>query len=215
MAWTESPSPTPVREKMKDHWWWRPGVRPGRRVLVWHILPGDQPAVHGLVKEFQDRLAGLDGLDLVPAEWLHMTTQIVGFADVIGPAELDEMTAAAAERLGRVDPVTVRLGEVSLFSAAVVLRTRPPRALHPVREAIRAAIAQTVAAHQLDDQPEWTPHLSLAYSNGDVPTAPIIAALAERPEPASMTVRGAQLVAQVRDGHLYRWEPLAAVPLRQ
>jgi 2'-5' RNA ligase len=203
-----------MRKQMRDHWWWRPGVRPGRQVLVWHVLVDDQPAVHALAQECQDKLAGLDGLDLVPAEWLHMTTQIVGFADEISPAEIDRMTALAAELLQRVDFVTVDLGEVLFFSEGVVFGIRPPLALGPVREAIRAAIAETVAAHQLDDQPAWTPHLSIAYSNRDGPAAPIAAALAERPAPRRVMVRQVHLVAQLRDGHLYRWERLASVPLR-
>lgn len=34
---------TSTPESMRDHWWWRPRVRPGRRLLVWHILSGKSP----------------------------------------------------------------------------------------------------------------------------------------------------------------------------
>lgn len=30
---------------MADHWWWRPGWRPGRRMYAFHFTFGDQPAV--------------------------------------------------------------------------------------------------------------------------------------------------------------------------
>jgi 2'-5' RNA ligase len=104
---------------MSDHWWWRPGVRPGRRLLVWHILLHDQPEPRELVRQYQDKLAGLDGLDLIPAKWLHITTQIIGFADEISVAEVDAMLEGAAERLGALAPVEVELGKLWFHSEAI------------------------------------------------------------------------------------------------
>lgn len=204
-------SPMPAR--MSDHWWWRPGVRPGRRLLVWHILPAGQPEVCDLVLRCQDKLAGLDGLDMVPAEWLHMTTQIVGFEDEIPAAEAEAMVAGVADRFRRLAPVEAELGKVWLHGEAVMLGIRPPRALDDVREAIREATAATVRVHQLDDAPEWTPHISVAYSNGDHDAAPVVEALALSPEPAPLRVAQVHLVAQERAGHLYRWEARAVARL--
>src|ERR1700683_953668 len=44
-----------------------------------HITFDEVPAVRDLAARAQARLAGLPGLDLVPARWLHFTTQGVGF----------------------------------------------------------------------------------------------------------------------------------------
>jgi hypothetical protein len=66
---------------MRRHWWWRPGWRPGRRLYAWHLTLRDQTVSQGqadlrqVVGAYQARLAGLAGLDLVPAEWLHLTVQ--------------------------------------------------------------------------------------------------------------------------------------------
>ncbi|MGI5170545.1 2'-5' RNA ligase family protein [Spirillospora sp. CA-253888] len=98
-------------------------------------------------------------------------------------------------------------------SEAVMLGVRPPRGLDPARAAIREAVDKTVTVHQLSDEPEWTPHVSVAYSHSTRPAAPILDALAEPPPPQPFTVRAVHLVKQVRSGRLYRWEPLAAVPL--
>lgn len=49
---------TSTPESMRDHWWWRPRVRPGRRLLVWHILSGKQSDVHDLVRHFHQ--VGID-----------------------------------------------------------------------------------------------------------------------------------------------------------
>lgn len=204
---------SPMPERMTDHWWWRPGVRSGRRLLVWHILLNDQPDVRALLHECQEKLAELPGLDLIPEEWLHMTTQIVGFADDISAAEIDTMTAAATKRLGLLRPIEVEIGTVLFHSEAVMLGIQPGRALDPVRIAIREAINETIAAHQLAEEPEWTPHVSVAYSNGDGPAAPIIEALDTRPQPKPLTVSQVHLVSQERDHRLYRWEPIATVPI--
>ncbi|MBA9001945.1 2'-5' RNA ligase family protein [Thermomonospora cellulosilytica] len=204
---------SPMPDRMSDHWWWRPGVRPGRRLLVWHILVDDQQDVHSIVRECQDKLAPLDGLDLIPAEWLHMTTQIIGFGDEIPQTEIDAMIEAAGKRLAELPPITVQLGRLLFHPEVVMLGIDPPRALDPVRAAVRDAVAETVTVHQLDDWPEWTPHLSVAYSHDDGPAAPVIEALAERPSPRPLVVRDVQLVAQLRTGRLYHWERLATVPL--
>jgi hypothetical protein len=203
----------PLPERMTDHWWWRPGVRPGRRLLVWHILFHDQADVRAMVAETQGRLDGIGGLDVIPDEWLHMTTQIVGFEDEISSGEIQDMTAAVAERLRPLDPVAVELGRPLFQTEGVALGIQPPRALDPVRHGLRAATASTVTAHHLDDAPGWTPHLSIAYSNSEGPTAPVIEALRPHPAPRTAVIREVHLVAQVRDGHLYRWEQIAASSL--
>ncbi|MEV0663259.1 2'-5' RNA ligase family protein [Actinomadura luteofluorescens] len=200
-------------ERMTDHWWWLPGMRPGRRMLLWHILPHGQAEVFDLVRRYQDKLAGVDGLDLVPAEWLHMTTQIVGFEDEIPREQVDALVADAGRRLAALEPVEVEVGRLWVHSEGVALGIRPERGLDPVRQAVREAAAETVGAHPLDGEPGWTPHVSVAYSNADGPAAPIIEALDPRAAPVPLRVGAAHLVAQVRDGHLYRWEPLAEVAL--
>lgn len=204
---------SPLPESMSDHWWWRPGVRPGRRLLVWHILVDGQAEVHDLVRRCQDKLTGVDGLDVIPLEWLHLTTQIVGFDDEITDAEVKAMTTGVTERLAGLAPIAVELGKVWLHSEAVMLGIRPPRGLDPVRVAVRESVAAAVRAHQLGDEPDWTPHISVAYSNADRPAAPVIKALESRPGPRPLHVRQVHLVAQERVGHLYRWERRAVAGL--
>ncbi|WP_176611628.1 2'-5' RNA ligase family protein [Actinomadura sp. WMMB 499] len=197
---------TSTPERMSNHWWWRSGVRPGRRLLVWHILPEGQPDVHDLVRHCQGKLGGLNGLDLIPVEWLHMTTQIVGFEDEIPDAEVGEMVAGVAERLVGLAPIEVELGRVWLHSEAIMLGIRPPKSLDPVREAIRESAAGTVCIHQLADEPDWTPHISVAYSNTDGPASPVVDALSHRPKPVPLQVGEVHLVAQEHIGRSYQWE---------
>src|SRR5215472_3175916 len=85
---------------MRDHWWWRPGWRLGRRAYTFHITFEDPDAVEGgddlrrMATEYQGILATLPGLDLVPLHWLHLTMQNVGFTDEVPEASADAVLAA-------------------------------------------------------------------------------------------------------------------------
>jgi 2'-5' RNA ligase len=204
---------SPLPERMTDHWWWRPGVTPGRRLYVWHILFGDEPAVQDLAAGCQDRLDGISGLDLVPMQWLHMTTQIVGFADEISDAELVAMIEVTGRQLRSFEPVSVRIGRPLFHSEAVMMGVEPRGALDPVRNVIREAVAATVRVNQLADAPEWTPHVSIAYSNLEASAGPVIEAMRPSPPPSKIDVRRVHLVSQERVGRSYVWKDLATAKL--
>ena len=96
--------------RMADHWWWRPGWQPGRRMYTWHFTFDGQPAVHDLAAAYQARLAGLPDLDMIPARWLHLTTQGVGFTDEVTDSETDALLAATEKRLKGFGSQRVTLG---------------------------------------------------------------------------------------------------------
>ena len=97
-------------ERMRDHWWWRPGWRPGRRMYTWHFTFDGQTALHELVDAYQERLAGLPGLDPIPRQWLHLTTQGIGFTDEVPDADIEAIIEASRERLADVPRATVTMG---------------------------------------------------------------------------------------------------------
>jgi hypothetical protein len=112
--------------RMRSHWWWRPGWRPGRRQYAWHLTFGDQTVSPGqadlrqVMGGYQARLAEPPGLDPVPAEWLHLTVQGIGFADEIDTAEVDRIVAAARRRCAALAPVRVTLGSILETPASMV-----------------------------------------------------------------------------------------------
>ena len=83
---------------VRDHWWWRPGWRPGRPMYAWHVTFRDQPAMRDLAARGRDLLRDVPGLDLIPDPWLHLTTQDVGFSDEVSAADLAAIIAAARDR---------------------------------------------------------------------------------------------------------------------
>jgi hypothetical protein len=198
---------------MRDHWWWRPGWRPGRRMYTWHVTFGDQPAVQDLAARARDLLSDVPGVDLIPGPWLHLTTQGVGFSDEVSAADLAAITAAARSRLAAVPPAAVTIGPARVVDEGIVCDAHPAAMLRPVRDALRAVIGDAWGRERVPGQAEWWPHVSLAYASADGPSAPAETALAGFDEAVAITVTEVQLILLGRDEHLYQWETQATVRL--
>jgi 2'-5' RNA ligase len=207
---------------MRRHWWWRPGWRAGRRLYAWHLTFGDQTVSRGrahlrrVVGGYQARLAGLPGLDLVPADWLHLTLQPVGFADEVAAGDAERIVVAVRRRCATLAPPRLTLGPAQLQAEGVWLPAAPTATVGRVRAAVRAGIAEVWGAARArvpEAAGAFTPHVSLAYSDTDGPDAPFAAALAATaPRSATVELTAIQAISLGRDAHLYRWEILATVP---
>src|SRR6266545_4275789 len=193
---------SPLPERMADHWWWRPGCRPGRRQYVWHILLDDQGAVREAVRQVQERLEDVPGLDLVPERWLHITMHIVGFTDEISEVAAEGIAAEAARAVHVLAPVVVSFGRVLFHPEAVTLAVEPAPSLSPIREAVRGATIRVLGSEGADADGSWVPHVTAAYSNADGPAPPVIKAVGRTVTACAGTVRQVHLVAQERQGHL-------------
>ena len=197
---------------MADHWWWRPGWRAGRRMYTWHFTFDGQPEVRDLAARYQERLAHLPGLDLIPARWLHLTTQGVGFTDEVSDSDAANVVSTARRRLASVPPTAVTLGPARVTPEAILLDARAG-GLEAVRAALRAAIADVWSDDQVPDTSEWTPHVSVAYSNAAGPAGPYIAALAGCTDSAQTVIGSVQLIILGRDQRIYEWSTLADLQL--
>ncbi|MGW1463826.1 2'-5' RNA ligase family protein [Streptomyces sp. NPDC002308] len=200
---------------MRDHWWWRPGWETGRRFYTWHLTFDGQEDVHRAAAAYRDGLAHLDGLTLIPDPWLHLTMQGIGFVDEVDAATVDQVVAAAGARLAAVPAFEIQLGAgpVVLDPEAILLPALPSEPVHAVRDAVRAAIGDV-----LPEVPEqasgFRPHVSVAYSAGTGPVAPIAEALDALDVPAATArITFAELIVLGRDRQMYEWETYARVPL--
>jgi hypothetical protein len=142
-----------------------------------------------------------------------MTTQIVGFADEISDSELENMINSARERMRSIAPTTTTLGRPLFHTEAVVLGVAPRDGLDAARAGIRQAVAATVRTNQLADDPDWVPHLSVAYSNSDASARPVIEAMQPPPTPVDVRIDRIDLVSQERVGHCYVWDRITTVIL--
>ena len=198
---------------VRYHWWWREGQRVGRRFFTVHATFAAAAEVQQMAAEARERLCGIPYLDLIPGRWLHLTMQGIGFADEVSDGDLEAITAAAAARLAMLAPVAITLGPPEIAGEGVTCWALPPRALDPVRDAVRAGIGDVWGANRVPESPDWTAHVSVAYANADGPGAPIDAAL-EGMGAVETTVRAVDLIRLGRDSHLYEWENVASLPLK-
>lgn len=84
--------------------------------------------------------------------------------------------------------------------------------LNPVLNSVRAASDFARCGGHTGTNP-WRPHISVAYSNGVSPAAPIIAAPGRWLPTVPVTIRSVSLVAQTQVGRTWQWRPVAEVPL--
>jgi 2'-5' RNA ligase len=196
-----------------DHWWWRPGWHPGRRMYTWHITFAGMPTVHDLAARTQARLAGLPGLDLVPARWLHLTMQGVGFTDEVSSTDVASIVEAAQRRLTGVEPARVRIGPAQVASEGVILGVAPIQGLTRVRDGLRAAIADIWPTADVPESADWAPHVSVAYSRISGPDAAYRAALSGIQETADVIIDAVHLIVLGRDERVYDWLDHARVGL--
>jgi 2'-5' RNA ligase len=205
-----------MTEEVRDHWYWRPGWRPGRSFYTWHVTFTDQPAVARLFSSYRPVIGRLPGITPVPLEWLHLTMQGVGFSDRVDRREVDRIVAAARERCARLERFEVTIGPAKVDAETVQMPVRPAEPLRLVRRALRDAIGDVWGPDSIPETPEWArPHVSLGYWNIAQPAAPLVDVLAESKEQtAELTIRSVSLIDLNRDHQMYQWTELAAAALR-
>lgn len=200
-------------EKMRDHWWWRPGWNVGRRFYTWHLTFEGQGDIHRLAGEYRHELADVPRLTLIPDQWLHLTMQGIGFVGEVEEQTVRHVVAAAKTRLAEIPPFDIELSQAVVDPEAVLLPVSPAEPVRAVRNAIRAAIHDVVQT--VPEQAEgFHPHVSVAYSSGAGPSEPItrsLSTLAFRSATARIT--SAELIVLHRDNQMYQWIPFANAEL--
>ncbi|MFF4602720.1 2'-5' RNA ligase family protein [Streptomyces sp. NPDC001339] len=197
---------------MANHWWWRPGWQQGSRFLTFHFTFQDAADVHRLAADYRLALADVNGLDLVPDSWLHLTTQGLGFASEVRKTDVQAILDAAGERLSTIPAFDLTLDCPEITPEAVRWEATPSAPPTEVRSALREAIGTVWSDVPEDDG--FAPHVSIAYSNDTGPAAPVQAALdAVDSKPSTAHVRSVELILLNRDQHMYQWETYARLPL--
>ncbi|MFI9553751.1 2'-5' RNA ligase family protein [Nonomuraea endophytica] len=200
-------------QRMADHWWWRPGWRVGRRFYTWHLTFQNATDVHRLAAAYRQRLVDVDGLDLIPDQWLHLTMQGLGFVDEVSEQDVRTIVDAATRRLAEIPAFELKLDRPGITPEAIRWEAEPPGPAAAVRLAIRQAIAEVWPAVP-EPEEGFAAHVSIAYSNASGEAAPIDEALqAVDAAPAVARVESAELIVLGRDNRVYEWEPHSTVPL--
>lgn len=203
-------------EWMRDHWWWRPGWREGRHLYACHIVFPDSPDLAALAAAYQDPLRSFPGLDLIPARWLHLTMQGIGFVDQLGEQNMTVVTDVVAKWLRTAEVARVTFDRPTVVGEAVYLLAHPAEPLRALRRVVRSAIEEALGTDRVPVSPEaagsYRPHVSVAYSAADQPASPIAAALATvYPQPVTLLMDTVYLLEFHRDHRMYEWT--SAVPI--
>jgi 2'-5' RNA ligase len=208
----------PPVESLRNHWWWRPGWRAGRHLYACHLTLDDQPQLRDLIRHYQDALAQLGNLDLIPPGSLHLTMQRIGFADEISPAELAAVAERIADRLRDAPAPVVTFHEPTVREEAVFLKALPAEPVYQLRLAVYQAIEAAIGTKAFQVAPpgreQFTPHVSVAYVNRDDPAQPVFDALSHvhRP-PVTVTFRVAPILTFHRDHQMYEWTSATPIPI--
>ncbi|MGH3795171.1 MAG: 2'-5' RNA ligase family protein [Pseudonocardiaceae bacterium] len=201
--------------QLRNHWYWRPGHRPGRPFYTWHLTFERQYDLHRLVTEYQDTLADVPGLDPVPIPWLHITMQGIGFTDQVSDTDRNAIIEATRRRLAEIPAPTLTFHHATIRPEAIALHPHPAQPVHTIRSHIRNAIADVWGTDHIPEPATgYQPHLSIAYANKNaepLPAADAIAALST--DPAQLILTSASCIALTRINHTYHWDTHATAHL--
>lgn len=202
-------------DALADHWWWRPGWKVGTRFYAWHLTIEDQPQLQMLIQAYQQQLSHLASVDIVPTEWLHLTTQGLGHLADVPDDQRNLIIDAVRRKLAKLPPATVTFHRPVLHREAVVLPPTDPRPLVAVRTAIRAGIAEVWGLDQVPDQPDgFRPHISAGYMNAPGNPSPLRHAVDQVDvPPLTVTLHNASLILMHRDHRMYEWTTTATASI--
>ena len=205
----------PIPDETRDRWSNRAEPDSGTGAIYWHMLFRDNPAVRATARKAQARLASFRDLHMAPEEWLHATALVAGTTEDISGADLELMLSEARQRLCSVQPIGVTISRVLYHPEAIMLGFTPEGALDPIHRAVRqATLAVTGRAGSVTGPAaRWTPHMTISYSTGRQPMAPIVAALGREVPRCDITVRAVSLVIQWGPERLWDWQPVGTAHL--
>lgn len=193
-------------KEVKDHWWWRPGWSLGKRFYTWHFTFEQDKQLNDYVVHFQNLVAKFPCYDLVPLEWLHLTTQGINFVDQVPKSKVDSIVSDVQERLSQQPPLRVTFGKPELWPESISFPVSPIGPLAACRKALRGAIEKELGTVE-GNADDFYPHVSLAYSNGAYPTSKILKVLEENPLPEiNLELSHVDLIRLGRDRKIYEWE---------
>ncbi|MGK5522276.1 2'-5' RNA ligase family protein [Micromonospora sp. URMC 107] len=202
-------------DHVRDHWWWRPGWRVGRRFYAFHVTFENQPELYRLVDSYRSALAAAPTATLIPDQWLHLTMQGIGFTDETSDATLAAIIEEAGKQLAQLPAVAVEFGEIVVADEAIVMPALPAEPVQRLRAATRTAIGHVVGEDQVPEDPNrYRPHVSVAYLTADGPAEPYVRAVQSiAPQPVPVTIRHVDLIEMHRDQRMYVWQRVAQLKL--
>jgi len=205
----------PIPDETRNRWSNRAELDSGKGAIYWHILFRDNPVVRATARKAQARLASFRDLHMTPEEWLHATALVAGTTEDTSSGDLDLMLSEARQHLHGIRPINVTISRVVYHPEAIMLGFTPEGALDPIHRAVGQATLTVTGRTGSVTGPaaRWTPHITISYSTGRQPMAPIAAALGREVPGCDLTVRAVSLVIQWGPERLWNWQPVGTASL--
>ncbi|SBW23731.1 hypothetical protein FDG2_3895 [Candidatus Protofrankia californiensis] len=135
--------------------------------------------------------------------------------DEITAGQVAEVAAAAARACATLAPFEISIGRLGGTAGALGFAVDPAKPLRQLRDALHGATRSAVPGMRPPD-PEFAPHVSIAYCNTDgIPATQVVAAVEKLRTlpPVTATVRAAVIVRLERRERAYVWQPVTRTPL--
>jgi 2'-5' RNA ligase len=170
--------------------------------------------LHSLVRECQQEIS-FPYYDLTPPCELHLTLDRIAFE---GDIELDCLAGIQADAVracSRMPPFEITIGSLGGTQGAIGFSAYPVDPIRDLRDTLRTVTLSSYPSAPVRD-PEFHPHVAIAYANSDdIPAARVIAVV-EKLNPTahvSVTVTHGTLVLLERLSRSYAWQALSRIPL--
>jgi 2'-5' RNA ligase len=137
------------------------------------LVPIESAETRACARQVQDSLGHLPGVELHPAEFLHITIQSLGFLDRADP--IASLVAALEKQIARVNAFDVRLGGLNALHSCAFLEVRPSTGLSALRTAVRRAVGDAI--HEIDPYPDYLFHLTVGYFGAGASIDSLVAAI--------------------------------------
>jgi len=160
----------------------------------------------------------MQGIDLIPPQWLHLTMQGVGFTDEISADELAALDDALTAGLATIEQPAVEFRYLTVHPEAVYLKAHPAAALYPLRLKMHDAVVSVLGPKRFSepapDRAGFLPHVSIGYVSRDGETEPIATALNRlNPKTVESTFAKADLLEYHRDNRMCEWASVTSIPI--
>lgn len=145
----------------------------------------ESPASFEALQPVLDALRGIDGVDVAPIEWLHLTWCRIGFlraADIMW-SQVESFYVNSAPRLRRIPPTTLYLGGISVADGErVYLGVDDGGMYRTARRHASLAVPKVGEVLQQDptfsrDNDRFVPRIDIAFFTGAADRARVVDAL--------------------------------------
>ncbi|MDP6607012.1 MAG: hypothetical protein QF664_12255 [Dehalococcoidia bacterium] len=184
-------------EPLTDYWEAWAERSHGWRVPIEFLQPIglDSASFAEPLRPLLDALEALDEVDVIPIEWMHLTTVNVGLlmsTDIMW-SQVETFYVNASPRVRRIAPFELALGGVSVTEDGVYLGVEDAQVIREVRRQLRLGVPKVHEVLRDDpligsDGDGYVPTIQLAYFTGEGERGRVLEALEPHRDIAAGTV---------------------------